>query len=445
MSDIYEVFKQNGPPNVTYVKRDGGRDEQRLSEALDRPGMICLLTGISKTGKTTLRAKVAELRQLESIVIRCEPAATPLDLWLRALESVNFERVVERKRGNGRDTKIGGEVQAELGWRWLAKITPKLVANFSSTDSENETRAKILADPSPDHLLPVLKRLAVLLVFEDFHYLKPEVQADVSKQLKAFVDAEVSVIIVGTTHRAHDLLMANPDLSGRVSHIQLENWSTADLQKIVTQGFEYLRIDFPPAYAELIADESVGLPIITQSVCLKLVVAQKRINGSLVPRNIQFTKQHVFDAFHEVVMETYHVEFSQMHDRWRRGTADQLIQRPSYELLLWVFVLDPIKFSLATIELFKRLDQLTKKFPKFSPEIPSSQTLMGLLTTLEAFQMGLRRRPLLEWNSDHEQLYMLEPTFLFYLRWETVHDAVPTTHDILAEVFHKLGTNRNFE
>ena len=142
-------------------------------------------------------------------------------------------------------------------------------------------RRRFLADPSPDHLLPVLKRLAVLLVFEDFHYLKPEVQADVSKQLKAFVDAEVSVIIVGTTHRARDLLMANPDLSGRVSHIQLENWSTADLQKIVTQGFEYLRIDFPPAYAELIADESVGLPIITQSVCLKLVVAQKRINEGL--------------------------------------------------------------------------------------------------------------------------------------------------------------------
>lgn len=445
MANIYEVFKQNGLPNVTYVKRDGGLDEERLSEALDRPGMICLLTGISKTGKTTLRAKVAESRQLESIVIRCEPASTPLDLWRRALESVNFERVVERQRTNGTDTKIVGEVQAEFGWRWLAKITPKLVANFSSSDSEHVTKAKILADPSPDHLLPVLKRLAVLLVFEDFHYLKPEVQADVSKQLKTFVDAEVSVVIVGTTHRARDLLMANPDLSGRVSHIQLENWSTADLQKIVTQGFDHLRIDFPPAYAELIASESVGLPIITQSVCLKLVVAQKRINGNILPKNIQFTKQNVFDAFHDVVMETYNVEFSQMHDRWRRGTTDQLIHAPSYyELLLWIFVLDPIKFSLTKEELYKRLGQLTK-FPKFSLEIPSSHTLTDLLTTLEAFQMGLKRRALLEWSSDDEQLYMLEPTFLFYLRWETMHDAVPTTHDILAEVFHKLGTVRNFE
>jgi hypothetical protein len=311
MSDVFHVFKENGQPDVTYVKRAGGQFEEKLSEALDRPGVICLLTGISKTGKTTLRTKVADSRKLESVVIRCEPDLAPLALWQRALESVDFERVVERQRKDGLDTKIGGEAQAELGWRWLAKITPKLMASYSSSDTEQETRAKILAEPSPYHLLPILKRLPALLVIEDFHYLKPAVQTVVSQQLKTFVDAEISVVVVGTTHHACDLLKANPDLSGRVSHIQLSNWPSSDLQKIAIQGFGHLHVDFPQAYAELIASESAGLPIITQAVCLKLLLAQKRNNAGVLPRNIQLTKQNVFDAFHEVVMDTYAPEFFQ--------------------------------------------------------------------------------------------------------------------------------------
>lgn len=66
---------------------------------------------------------------------------------------------------------------------------------------------------APDHLIPILKTLPTALVVEDFHYLETRVQRNVFQQWKVFCDSQVSVIVVGTTHRAVDLAHANKDLA----------------------------------------------------------------------------------------------------------------------------------------------------------------------------------------------------------------------------------------
>ncbi len=56
--NVRDIFKSLGVPTATYVRREDGKYERELANALDAKGKLCLLTGPSKTGKTTLYTRV---------------------------------------------------------------------------------------------------------------------------------------------------------------------------------------------------------------------------------------------------------------------------------------------------------------------------------------------------------------------------------------------------
>lgn len=206
---ITDVFRSLGQPTVTYVRRDAGKYERRLSGALDVKGQLCLLTGPSKTGKTTLYKKVLEEKQLLPLTVRCDGNLNQEQFWRRGLESLNFERVKEYSSTMGRELSTTGKILGAIGWKWLAGLSGEVSADLKSTRSEGEVREKIIANPSPAHLVPALKNLPIVLVIEDFHYLTPDVQKIIFQQWKTFIDDEVSVIVIGTTHHAIDIATAN--------------------------------------------------------------------------------------------------------------------------------------------------------------------------------------------------------------------------------------------
>jgi hypothetical protein len=99
---IAEVFKAVGLPRVTYVKRDNGKLEKQLGDALNERGQLCLVTGPSKTGKTTLYREVLAERGEVPLVVRCDRTKTVDIIWKQALESVDFDRVESRTRAKSK-------------------------------------------------------------------------------------------------------------------------------------------------------------------------------------------------------------------------------------------------------------------------------------------------------------------------------------------------------
>jgi hypothetical protein len=292
---ITDVFRSLGQPTITYVRRDAGKYERLLSGALDVRGQLCLLTGPSKTGKTTLYKWVLEEKKLLPLTVRCDGDLSHEQFWRRALEGLNFDRVKEHSSTQGGNVTTSGKLSGSIGWKWLAGLTGEVSAGVTSTRSEGEVREKIIANPSPAHLVPVLKTLPLLLVVEDFHYLSPDVQRIIFQQWKTFIDEEVSVIVIGTTHHAIDIATANQDLLGRLCQIDVAQWSNEDLKNILNQGFLYLggnikNEQLSRTFNE-IAKESVGLPIITQQAaeaifqdleCVK--IETKTFNRDVIPK-----------------------------------------------------------------------------------------------------------------------------------------------------------------
>lgn len=182
---------------------------------------MALVTGPSKTGKTTLYKRVLADMRSTPLVVRCDDALSPEDFWRRALEQAGATRLVETEDGTVHETKVTAEVGGRGGWKFIGELFAKAGLEFGSLQSENEIRNKILASPSPLQLIPILKNSSFILVIEDFHYLKDEVKSVVFKQWKNFIDDEISIVVLGTTHHAVDIAYANKDLLGRINQIDM--------------------------------------------------------------------------------------------------------------------------------------------------------------------------------------------------------------------------------
>ncbi|MFI0843446.1 hypothetical protein [Mesorhizobium sp. IMUNJ 23232] len=411
-SKISEVFRTTGQPTITYVQRDSGNYERRLNGYLDEAGQLCLITGPSKTGKTTLYKQVLNQRGEIPLIVQCTEGRNCEEIWRVALEGVNFDRVVEKSQGTNTSISAEAEVSSTFGWKWLAGITGALKGSFNRDTSEGEVRERILSNPSPDLLIPILKETRYVLVIEDFHYLEESQKILLFQQWKRFVDNEISIIVLGTTHRAVDIANSNRDLVGRISRIDVGHWDESDLIKICDAGFGYLRCQIAEKLSKKICSEAVGLPIIVQQICLQIFSSQSIFLVSAArKKKISVRESNVVSSFYDVATEKYR-QFESYYSTLIRGPREKNRKYRTYELVLACFTVDPITFSLTRAEIDSRISKLEID----ASEKPPAASLNSTLGALKKFQTK-REFQLLEWRPTEDTLYIVEPSFLFYVRW----------------------------
>lgn len=408
---IEQIFSGIGMPEATYVAQEDGGFERQLRQGIKERGTLCLITGSSKTGKTTLYNKVLESMDRVPIVVRSDATIDAAEFWKRPLEKVNFNRIKEIQYTKEVESTAQVKVGGQIGWKWLAELIGEVSLGISGKRSESEIREAILAKPSPDHLVPLLEHTNAVLVVEDFHYLDETTQQHIFQQWKVFTDERVSVIVVGTTHHGVDLAYANSDLVGRIQHIDLKRWKDRDLKKIVSQGFQALKIECPNSISLTISSESAGLPIITQQACGQLF-SDKDVEQVRPGEEFSFTRQSAFDALHHVAISKYK-QFESWYMRLKAGPRKGARKYNTYELILSIFALDPPKFDLTRHEISGRLSEL----PVDENSLPPAASVNSTLSALGNFQKN-NGFELLEWSKRNQSIYILEPAFLFYLRWK---------------------------
>ncbi len=189
---IAEVFRSTGQPTITYVPRESGHYEKKLNNYLDERGQLCLITGPSKTGKSTLYKRVLAERGQEPLVVQCTAERKCSEIWKEALAAINFENV--KSIATTRTSKIAGvaEVATKFGWKWLGEVSGRISGTVGQDFTEAVARERILMEPSPDLLIPVLNKTNFVLVIEDFHYLSDGEKVLLFQQWKRFVDNDIT-------------------------------------------------------------------------------------------------------------------------------------------------------------------------------------------------------------------------------------------------------------
>jgi hypothetical protein len=426
---VFDIFKTQGQPTITYIEREQGKYEKELTDVLEIKGRLCLITGPSKTGKTTLYSKVLGQKNTLPIKISCDDKLSINEIWKKALEKVDFSRVRDAIVEDSSAIGAQGKISGKLGISWLAGIFGEVGTSIEKTKTASDVREMVLSSPSPDHLIPILKRLKYILVIEDFHYLQQRVQTSLFQQLKNFIDNEVSIIIVSTTHHAADLAFSNKDLMGRYLHLDISAWSIDDLKRIIGAGFGFLNITCSDGILSLVAEESVGLPIIVQSTCLRLC-----LNKDLKYRcdaQVFLSNDDAFTALHEVANLNYGT-YNIVYDALITGPRKKARRYNTYEMLLAAFSTDPLAFSLSYSDIIERVSSL------FPGNIPPVASIISTLNALKKFQQRLGIE-ILEWVNNHKKLYVVEPTFLFYIRWRIRRVRQPTLFEVFQEMMKELN------
>ncbi|MBJ6360922.1 ATP-binding protein [Paenibacillus sp. GCM10012307] len=392
-----DVFKPGSFPEHTYISRTSSEFsysyEFRLRQALNTSGFLTSVIGPSKAGKTVLCEKVIGQDNIVSLTGSDFKYSHPF--WVTVANKVGLSIEGEQVQ----TTSTVGDRLPGVSQSILSSMKEKFITG-------------------KDQVIEYFKQNNLVLVLDDFHYASEEIQLEIAQQLKDAIRKEFPAIAISLPHRADDAIRKNPDLSGRLSLINIEPWKPDALQKIAVTGFDALGITIDPKLVETLAAESLTSPQLMQSICLNLCLLLDIDNNmSIIKIEDPSTLQTAFRA------TTTNLPYKDIVKRLKSGPSTRGQKRKTfsihdgeeadiYDLLLKAIAIDPPSTALSLDSLKSRFDEILGNHPskpdknKIKSAIEQTQTIID--TSGSIYQV-------FEWKD--EMLYVLEPLFLFYLRW----------------------------
>lgn len=411
-----DVFTPGSYPELTYVSRKSATTEQDLRDALESKGQITSIVGPSKSGKTVLVEKVVGADLL--IPISGAVLRAPEDLWARILDWMNLPTSIsaidESSTKKSADIEAGGGI----GVAFLAKAEAKAKGGLEA--SNKEATQQTFSRGGMQQVVREIGDSDFVVLLDDFHYVDRSIQERIAQECKEAARQGVKIIVASVPHREDDVIRANPDLRGRVVSIDLHYWNTDELEAIGYKGFGQLNVSIPAPAVNRLAREAAGSPQLMQAICLSGCFELNVRETYDLPANITPDD----DAFERVLKRTATMtSYASLLDILRRGPKERGQDRSTYELktgakgdvyecILRAVKSDPPKLALPYPELKDRIEALCVGDAPRGVAIANSVALMARLAITQ-----MPRERAIDWDEEREVLDIVDPYFLFYLRW----------------------------
>jgi len=424
----FTVFVPGDFPRHSYVRRvfrhrrtnELTDPEEQIVEALKQPGIIAQVVGPSKSGKTRAVQKCVGDHRLVTVAgSQLEPGVSIWSVVLRMLrEPLTMELASSQEKKLGGELNIGGSFDITV-----ASIDAEATA-IAERIKKLESKVGVEVDPFQT-AVAVLKESNKVLFLDDFHTIPDEAQSAVAAQLKAAAQFGVKICLAEVPHHSDSTISALPDLTGRVQKIEFQYWSREDLEQIAQLGFEKLGVVLSPAALDAFALESSGSPQLMQLICLNAAAFAKIEQPAQPMVNLQFGLPEIrtilLRAHGTVDRDRIFSILDQGPDE--RGNPRNrypmivLGEGDNYEIALAAIALSP---PAATLSWNNGNDNILRRIDRICTD-PLKKPAKGQVTrALEQMQTlaekHMPRQPILEWSSA-TGLQILDPYFLFHLRW----------------------------
>ena len=409
-----EVFQPKAFPKMTYIDRSFDEDstyEEELQEALEDTGTLVVITGSSKSGKTVLCHKVVARERY--ISLSGSQIQTQEDFWEQMAEQLEMpaEWQITQSRQNSVQTKtsgkggvhmmVAGEVAREKGKLHIAgdSIQRKVIRSNAA-------------------LIQYIIEQDKVVVIDDFHYIKQDVQKYIARTIKTELFNGLKAIVLTLPHRSDDAIRLNPDLIGRTAFINISPWTIEELKEIAVKGFAYLDIKAADNLIALLAQESIASPQLMQENCLRTAnvmvkSGKKELSQALLEKSLRLTAKN-YDYYASVLGTASkgplrgqtHRHIYQLRD----GKSMDI-----YGLLFESLTKDPPLTALSVDDIKARFRQLLINQDK----IPTTLNIVNSVKHIEnIIKEKVPSLDTVEWKDGC--LYILDPFLLFYLRWGSV-------------------------
>ena len=388
-----DVFRPGAFPEYTYISRKSAVSdlsyEFRLKQALKVSGFLTSLVGPSKMGKTILCEKV-----------------------------IGFEKIIEISGADfSEETDFWKLVAAKAGLAYEGQFSSeKTIIDTSDKYSKKETYSL-----TKDKIIEHYKKEDLVLVIDDFHYAPEGKRIQIAQQLKDAIRRGFKAIVVSLPHRADEAIRQNADLSGRLSLINMETWEVKDLKEIAKVGFKKLNIEISDSVAEQIAVESLSSPQLMQYICLNICTILEMSDGSanrVEPELLETAYRYTTANFeYGDVIALMQKGPNTRGKKRNRFLANNGRYYDVYELIVKSIAENPPIMKLEFDDIKERIFRLISDN---SPR-PDQKAIKESLSKLQELLNGREDIfKVLDWKEG--VLYILDPLFLFYLRWGVKKD-----------------------
>ena len=238
----------------------------------------------------------------------------------------------------------------------------------------------------------------------------------IAQQLKDAIRRGFKAVVVSLPHRADEAVRRNADLSGRLSMINMEAWEVNDLKEIARVGFEKLNIQIDDEAAAQIAVESLSSPQLMQYICLNIctILEMSGNNDKHVKHEILKTAYRYTTANFEYgdvvsLMQKGPNMRGKSRNRFRAENGEEY---DIYELIVKSIAEKPPIMKIEFEDVKERIYGLIAD----GCRKPAPQAIKESLVKLQELLDGREDIfKVLDWKEG--VLYILDPLFLFYLRW----------------------------
>lgn len=387
------IFKPGAFPKYTYVSRNyentGISYELRLKQALRTAGCLTSIIGPSKMGKTIL----------------CE-------------QVIGLDNIVEVSGADfNENTDFWAIIAAKVGLPYMGEITTERASTEGKSEERDSKSEKYIL--SKDKIIRYYIENNKILVIDDFHYASTEMQMKMAQQLKDAIRRELKVVVVSLPHRADDAIRQNADLSGRLSLINIETWKEEDLKKIAIMGFDKLGIKITDNIAEKLAIECLTSPQLMQYICLSictLLEDEKKleVNDEILEKAYRFTTINFNYADVVSVLIKGPNPRGQQRKLYRTVDGKEL---DLYGIIVESLAKNPPMTELDFESFYNRIFNVIEENDRLKLE---KQTVRNHLNHLQELLEGKEEiYRAIEWKDG--KVYVLDPLFLFYLRWGRIN------------------------
>lgn len=416
---VSEVFTPGATPKYTYYERPGQKLEEQLLHAVETRGYLTSISGPSKCGKTVLCEAVLGKQQERMLLVPGGGISSERMFWERMRAQL---QLLSRPRGSSQP--VTGKSPSEFVTMPLGgmSLIGKSGVMSRGGDATTTTSDKY-EGPTGPQMLEYIRSYGIRLVVDDFHYITMPVQRALAQQFKEGARKGTTIVLVSITERSDQVIRANPDLRGRLLTIDIPFWTKDELRQIPQQGFKVLNVDAHIDVVELFTQESLGSPQLMQALCLEICRFWNLEEAYPTPRTMtcppgaaqNFLRKTVALANCKTAFDLLqagpkvHGSARKVY-RLRNRTEGDI-----YAVLLRAIPIGDPMLSLRYSDIMERIASIIDGDP------PGGASVVSALGHAdEIVKKRLQSDRVLEWDAEKDVLNVLDPYFLYYLRWSGI-------------------------
>ena len=408
LRDVFGCTEQPPQNCPTFLER---RIHRQFSNAIESCNII-VVYGESRQGKTWTIERYCP----NQMRIGCTASMDIKQIKLDMLRAVNME-VREVEHSITEEYSSGNNIYTNVGTDLMVQAGGGITTAIAHSETLKTTYKTVDVDNSEEFFQTLSNRCdGRFFVFDNFHYLAPQIQQQFCSLLKEFNYRNIKVIIVGVWKESSKITALAPDLVNRCVHIDIGTWSEEELQRVTNLGTRALNITISPDITALFkrcCANNIGIyKDFLQKFCQNCEIFETRKH--LVQLN---DYQIATETANIVIRDAY----NPLHDRIKNLTTPQKIKKGSKNVrqkivaaILTIIIRENTLFTQSGLD----LDKIQKEVENIcniqgNPTIQSSnitQELGNLHLREENRQTGQNYIPLFYFDKANRKLLVIEPT-----------------------------------